>query len=67
MWLFSTYLQRAFHGGLLLPALGFIFLRLTTIVYVRAFTTGKPEFAQQTANHESARTTGAYEIGRAHV
>jgi hypothetical protein len=29
---FSTYLQRAFHGGLLLPVL-FIFLPLTTIVY----------------------------------
>ena len=33
MWLISTYLQRAFHGGLLLPVLGFIFLPLTTIVY----------------------------------
>jgi hypothetical protein len=33
MWLFSTYLQRAFHGGLLVPLLGFIFLPLTTIVY----------------------------------
>ncbi len=33
MWIFSTYLQRAFHGGLLLPILGFIFLPLTTIVY----------------------------------
>jgi hypothetical protein len=25
MWFFSTYLQRAFHGGLLLPVLGFLF------------------------------------------
>jgi hypothetical protein len=33
MWIFSTYLQRAFHGGLVLPVLGFIFLPLTTIVY----------------------------------
>ena len=33
MWLLSTYLQRAFHGGLLLPVLGFIFLPVTTIVY----------------------------------
>jgi hypothetical protein len=33
MWFFSTYLQRAFHGTLLLPLLGFIFLPLTTIVY----------------------------------
>ena len=33
MWFFSTYLDRAFHGGMLLPLLGFIFLPLTTIVY----------------------------------
>ena len=33
MWFFSTYLQRAFHGGLLVPLIGFIFLPLTTIVY----------------------------------
>jgi hypothetical protein len=33
MWLTSTYLQRAFPGGLLLPLLGFIFLPLTTLVY----------------------------------
>jgi hypothetical protein len=33
MWLTSTYLQRAFHGGLLVPLLGFIFLPLTTLVY----------------------------------
>ncbi len=33
MWFFSTYLDRAFHGGLLVPLLGFFFLPLTTIVY----------------------------------
>jgi hypothetical protein len=33
MWFFSNYLQRAFHGGLLVPVLGFLFLPLTTIVY----------------------------------
>jgi len=33
LWFFSTYLQQAFHGGLLLPVLGFIFLPLTTLVY----------------------------------
>jgi hypothetical protein len=32
MFLFSTYLQRAYHN-LLIPILGFIFLPLTTIVY----------------------------------
>ena len=33
LWLFSGYVQRAFHGGLLLPVLGFFFLPLTTLVY----------------------------------
>jgi hypothetical protein len=42
MWLFSTYLQRAFHGGLLLPVLGFIFLPLTTIVYAWELNSGMP-------------------------
>jgi len=32
MFLFSTYLERAYHG-LLVPVLGFLFLPLTTIVY----------------------------------
>jgi hypothetical protein len=32
MFLFSNYLQRAYHG-ILLPALGFLFLPLTTLVY----------------------------------
>jgi hypothetical protein len=32
MFLFSHYLQRAYHG-LMVPVLGFIFLPLTTIVY----------------------------------
>jgi len=32
MLLFSTYLQRAYHG-LVIPILGFLFLPLTTIVY----------------------------------
>jgi hypothetical protein len=42
LWLFSTYLQRAFHGGLLLPILGFIFLPLTTIVYAWELNSGMP-------------------------
>jgi hypothetical protein len=42
LWLFSTYLQRAFHGGLLLPILGFIFLPLTTIVYAWEINSGMP-------------------------
>jgi hypothetical protein len=41
MWLFSTYLQRAFHG-LLIPILGFIFLPLTTIVYAWEVNSGMP-------------------------
>jgi len=32
MFLFSNYLERAYHG-LILPILGFIFLPLTTIAY----------------------------------
>jgi hypothetical protein len=32
MFLFSSYLQRAYHG-LILPLVGFFFLPLTTIVY----------------------------------
>jgi hypothetical protein len=42
MWLFSTYLGRAFHNGLLLPVLGFIFLPLTTIVYAWEINSGMP-------------------------
>lgn len=33
MWFTSTYLQRAFHGQMLIPLLGFFFLPLTTLVY----------------------------------
>ncbi len=42
MWFFSTYLQRAFHGGLLVPLIGFIFLPLTTIVYAWEINSGMP-------------------------
>ena len=42
MWFFSTYLQRAFQHGLLLPVLGFIFLPLTTIVYAWEINSGMP-------------------------
>jgi hypothetical protein len=41
LFLFSTYLQRAYHG-LLLPVLGFIFLPLTTLVYAWMMNTGQP-------------------------
>jgi len=41
-WLFSNYLQRAFHSGLLLPVLGFLFLPLTTIVYAWELNSGMP-------------------------
>ena len=42
MWLFSNYLGRAFHGGLLIPLLGFLFLPLTTIVYAWELNNGLP-------------------------
>jgi hypothetical protein len=42
MWFYSTYLQRAFHGGLLLPILGFLFLPLTTLVYAWELNSGMP-------------------------
>jgi len=42
MWIYSTYLQRAFHGGLVLPVLGFIFLPLTTIAYAWEHNSGMP-------------------------
>jgi hypothetical protein len=41
LFLFSTYLERAYHG-LLLPLLGFIFLPLTTLVYAWMTNTGQP-------------------------
>ena len=42
MWFFSTYLQRAFHGGLVIPILGFLFLPITTIVYAWEINNGMP-------------------------
>jgi hypothetical protein len=42
IWFSSTYLQRAFHGELLLPILGFIFLPLTTLVYAWELNSGMP-------------------------
>jgi hypothetical protein len=41
MWLFSTVLQRAYHG-LIIPMLGFIFLPITTIVYAWMVTNHMP-------------------------
>lgn len=41
LWLFSTYLQRAYHG-LLLPLLGFLFLPLTTLAYAWMMNNHRP-------------------------
>src|ERR1700684_1055585 len=41
LFLFSNYLQRAYHG-LLLPLLGFLFMPLTTLAYARRVNTGAP-------------------------
>jgi hypothetical protein len=41
LFLFSNYLQRAYHGFILL-ILGFIFLPLTTLAYAWMVNTGRP-------------------------
>jgi uncharacterized oligopeptide transporter (OPT) family protein len=41
LFLFSNYLERAYHG-LLLPLLGFLFLPLTTLVYSWIANTRQP-------------------------
>jgi hypothetical protein len=41
LFLFSNYLERAYHG-LLLPLLGFLFLPLTTLVYAWMANTRQP-------------------------
>jgi hypothetical protein len=41
LFLFTSYLQRAYHG-LLLPLIGFIFVPLTTLVYAWMVNTGQP-------------------------
>jgi hypothetical protein len=40
LFLFSNYLERAYHG-LILPLLGFLFLPLTTLVYAWIVNTGQ--------------------------
>ena len=42
LWFFSNYLQRAFHGTVILPLLGFIFLPVTTLVYAWELNSGMP-------------------------
>ena len=41
LFLFSNYLQRAYHG-LLIPLLGFIFLPVTTLVYAWLTNSAQP-------------------------
>ena len=41
LFLFSNYLERAYHG-VLLPVLGFIFLPLTTLAYAWMMNSGQP-------------------------
>jgi hypothetical protein len=41
LFLFSHYLERAYHG-LLLPFVGFLFLPLTTLAYAWMMNTGRP-------------------------
>jgi hypothetical protein len=41
LFLFSNYLQRAYHG-LILPLVGLLFLPLTTLAYAWMANTGRP-------------------------
>ena len=41
LFLFTTYLQHAYHN-ILIPALGFVFLPLTTLVYAWLTNTHRP-------------------------
>ena len=41
LFMFSNYLQRAYHG-LILPLLGFLFLPLTTLAYAWMVNTRQP-------------------------
>jgi hypothetical protein len=41
LFLFSNYLQHAYHG-LLVPFVGFLFLPLTTLAYAWMANTGRP-------------------------
>jgi hypothetical protein len=41
IFLFSNYLQRAYHG-MLLPLIGFLFLPLTTLAYAWMVNSGLP-------------------------
>ena len=41
MWLFSSILDRAYHG-MVIPLLGFFFLPITTIVYAWMASQGMP-------------------------
>jgi len=41
LYLFSTYLQRAYHG-LILPLLGFLFVPVTTLAYAWMVNTRQP-------------------------
>ena len=42
LWLFTQYLDRAFHHTILLLILGFIFLPFTTLVYAWMVNSGLP-------------------------
>jgi hypothetical protein len=41
LFLFSNYLERAYHG-LILPAIGFFFLPITTLTYAWMVNNGQP-------------------------
>jgi len=41
LFLFSRYLERAYHG-LIIPLIGFLFLPITTLAYAWMVNTGQP-------------------------
>lgn len=54
VFLFTHYLNRAYHG-LLIPLLGFFFLPITTLVYAWMVNTGRPTEGGKSADSDSCR------------
>jgi hypothetical protein len=44
MWIFTDWVFRAFHNGIIVPLLGLLFLPLTTVIYVLVYPGGLSGF-----------------------